>query len=77
MTSCQRKYRQALLQSFGPTLVPRCKLNGRYEEVQCQGSTRECWCVDHDGNERPGTRTTKLLKCPIIGSCCSAFFVAT
>lgn len=68
VTSCQRKYREALLQSFRPTLVPRCKLDGRYEEVQCQGSTKECWCVNHDGNERPGTRTTKPLKCPIIGA---------
>ena len=75
MTSCQRKYHQAFLQSFRRVLVPRCKLDGQYEEVQCQGSTRECWCVDHDGKELRGTRTTEPVKCPVIGSYCCTFFV--
>lgn len=66
MTSCQRKYREA---PFQGGLVPRCKLDGQYEEVQCQGSTGECWCVDQDGKELPGNRTTEPVKCPILGWC--------
>ncbi|KAJ7381089.1 hypothetical protein OS493_004687 [Desmophyllum pertusum] len=65
VTSCQRKYREA---PFQGGLVPRCKLDGQYEEVQCQGSTGECWCVDQDGKELPGNRTTEPVKCPILGA---------
>lgn len=67
MTSCQRKYHEAPLQYYQGVLADRCKLDGQYEEVQCQGSSGECWCVDKDGKELPGTRTTELLKCPILG----------
>lgn len=69
MTSCQRKHSEAPLQYFQGVLAPRCKLDGQYEEVQCQGSTGECWCVDKDGKEIPGTRTTEPVKCPVIGGC--------
>lgn len=69
MTSCQRKFREAPLKYFQGVSVPRCKLDGQYEEVQCQGSTGECWCVDSDGKELPGTRTTEPVKCPILGRC--------
>ena len=69
MTSCQRKHSEAPLQYFQGVLVPRCKLDGQYEEVQCQGSTGECWCVDKDGKELPETRTTEPVECPIIGRC--------
>ena len=69
MTSCQRRYRKAPLQYSQGVLVSRCKLDGQYEEVQCQGSTGECWCVDKDGKELPGTRTTEPVKCPILGRC--------
>ena len=69
MTSCQRRYREAPLQSLQGIFVPRCKLDGRYEEVQCQGSSGECWCVDQDGKELPGTKTTKPVKCPLSGRC--------
>lgn len=68
VTSCQRKYREAPLQYLRRFLVLRCKLDGQYEEVQCQGSTGQCWCVDQDGKELSGTRTTKEVRCPIIGS---------
>ena len=67
MTSCQRKFREAPLKYLPGALVPRCKLDGQYEEVQCDGSTGECWCVDSDGKELPGTRTTEPVKCPIFG----------
>uniref|UniRef100_UPI00398F4E46 thyroglobulin n=1 Tax=Pristiophorus japonicus TaxID=55135 RepID=UPI00398F4E46 len=34
--------------------VPKCTGDGRYEEVQCQGS--DCWCVDGQGMEVPNSR---------------------
>ncbi|XP_037127580.1 nidogen-2 isoform X20 [Syngnathus acus] len=37
--------------------VPECDTNGRYTPQQCHGSTGHCWCVDSQGQERPGTRT--------------------
>ncbi|XP_051915068.1 nidogen-2 isoform X31 [Hippocampus zosterae] len=37
--------------------VPQCDANGRYTPQQCHGSTGHCWCVDSQGQERPGTRT--------------------
>ncbi|KAM9835807.1 nidogen-2 [Aulostomus maculatus] len=37
--------------------VPQCDSDGRYRPLQCHGSTGHCWCVDHRGQERPGTRT--------------------
>ncbi|KAM9327748.1 nidogen-2 isoform 2-T2 [Pholidichthys leucotaenia] len=37
--------------------VPQCDANGQYIPLQCHGSTGHCWCVDTNGQERPGTRT--------------------
>ncbi|XP_057685264.1 nidogen-2 isoform X2 [Corythoichthys intestinalis] len=37
--------------------VPQCDTNGKYTPQQCHGSTGHCWCVDSQGQERPGTRT--------------------
>ncbi|XP_054619388.1 nidogen-2 [Dunckerocampus dactyliophorus] len=37
--------------------VPQCDANGQYTPQQCDGSTGHCWCVDSQGQERPGTRT--------------------
>ena len=67
MTSCQRRYREAFLQSFEGDFLPQCKLDGRYEEVQCEGSSGECWCVDQNGKKLSGTNSTQLIKCPISG----------
>ena len=67
LTPCQRMYREAPLRYFQGILVPRCKLDGQYEEVQCQGSMGECWCVDVDGKELPGTRSPQLIRCPVLG----------
>ena len=54
--------------------VPRCKLaSGQYEEVQCQGKTGECWCVDTEtGEEIPRTRSRDFITCPgqgMFGAC--------
>ncbi|XP_077370479.1 uncharacterized protein nid2a [Festucalex cinctus] len=38
--------------------VPQCDASGQYTPLQCHGSTGHCWCVDSQGQERPGTRTT-------------------
>ncbi|XP_014909287.1 nidogen-2 isoform X8 [Poecilia latipinna] len=37
--------------------VPQCDENGQYRQLQCHSSTGYCWCVDSQGEERPGTRT--------------------
>ncbi len=42
--------------STSPSYVPQCTKDGRYQEVQCQGS--ECWCVDSRGLEITGSRIT-------------------
>ncbi|KAL1259661.1 hypothetical protein QQF64_010238 [Cirrhinus molitorella] len=43
--------------------VPQCTEDGRYQEVQCQGS--ECWCVDSRGLEITGSRTSgSKPRCP-------------
>ncbi|KAI3366055.1 hypothetical protein L3Q82_009881 [Scortum barcoo] len=38
--------------------VPQCDANGLYIPLQCHGSTGHCWCVDSNGQERAGTRTS-------------------
>ncbi|XP_030627952.1 nidogen-1-like [Chanos chanos] len=37
--------------------VPTCDAYGAYEPTQCHGSIGQCWCVDRNGQEIPGTRT--------------------
>ncbi|XP_032361988.1 nidogen-2 isoform X15 [Etheostoma spectabile] len=37
--------------------IPQCDSDGRYQPLQCHGSTGHCWCVDSRGQERAGTRT--------------------
>ena len=68
VTSCQRRYRKGPFQLSQNLFVPRCKLDGRYEAVQCQSSSGECWCVDQNGKEILKTRSTELIKCPVKGS---------
>lgn len=49
------------------SLVAECKENGDFKEIQCQGS--QCYCVNKDGREVQGTRTSngKKPKCPDVG----------
>ncbi|KAJ8365984.1 hypothetical protein SKAU_G00148150 [Synaphobranchus kaupii] len=66
-THCERQRDSALASSsvFGPrgsrtnlgVFVPSCDAHGNYEPTQCQGSLGQCWCVDRNGKEIPGTRT--------------------
>ncbi|XP_039536126.1 thyroglobulin [Pimephales promelas] len=64
LTSCQLQRQQAL-QTGDATLVPVCLDSGEYEQVQCDASRGQCWCVDQEGMEIYGTRQNgKLSKCP-------------
>ncbi|XP_031582758.2 thyroglobulin [Oreochromis aureus] len=38
--------------------IPHCTEDGRFRPVQCSGRGQECWCVDADGREVTGTRTS-------------------
>ncbi|XP_029371683.1 nidogen-2 isoform X3 [Echeneis naucrates] len=38
--------------------APQCDAEGQYLSRQCHGSSGHCWCVDSNGQERPGTRTS-------------------
>ncbi|XP_056618676.1 thyroglobulin [Triplophysa dalaica] len=67
LTSCQLQ-RQRVLQTGDTTFVPVCQDSGEYEQVQCDTSRRQCWCVDQEGMEIYGTRQNgKPSKCP--GTC--------
>ncbi|XP_054446492.1 thyroglobulin [Pteronotus mesoamericanus] len=41
-------------QTPGSLFVPACTAEGSYEDVQCFAG--ECWCVDSQGRELPGSR---------------------
>ena len=43
--------------------VPRCNVDGTYEEVQCDIAIGHCWCVDRDGREIETTRTEGVIRC--------------
>ena len=45
--------------------VPMCTPEGAFEKKQCISSTKECWCVNPNGVEIPGTR----LKHPVVPDC--------
>ncbi|KAG8515493.1 Thyroglobulin, partial [Galemys pyrenaicus] len=45
---------QGCEQSPGSLFVPSCTAEGSYEDVQCFDG--ECWCVDSQGKELPGSR---------------------
>ena len=66
LTKCERHVQKALID--GSKFVPRCKRDGTYEDVQCDGSTGECWCVGKDGKELSQTRSKDQVKCPDQGT---------
>lgn len=62
LKKCERHAQKSLID--GGKFVPRCKRDGTYEDVQCDGSSGECWCVDKQGKEIPQTRSKDQVKCP-------------
>ena len=68
LTPCQKAQRKNSDVPFGSYLV-RCKQDGSYEEVQCNGSSGFCWCVQKNGTELSGTKTRGPLLCPTLGQC--------
>ncbi|RXN01624.1 Nidogen-1 [Acipenser ruthenus] len=48
--------------------VPNCDDHGNYTPLQCHGSTGQCWCVDRNGQEIPGTRSERGVRPPCIDS---------
>lgn len=66
--ACQLAVEKALQSPASPDrFVPRCKEDGRFEEVQCSEVTGECWCVDSLGVEQRGTRSRDFITCPGMG----------
>ncbi|KAM9782560.1 thyroglobulin [Neosynchiropus ocellatus] len=48
--------------------VLQCSPSGLFEQIQCDSSRGQCWCVDQDGMELYGTRQNgRPARCP--GSC--------
>lgn len=48
----------------------RCSPSGLFEEVQCDPSRGQCWCVDQDGMELYGTRQSgRLWRCEYFLPC--------
>ena len=66
-TVCQSRRDECLDNAPPGHLIPRCKADGSYEERQCLQSTVECWCVDRNGNELPGTRSKEMHDCSLLG----------
>ena len=43
--------------------IPLCDSKGYYLPLQCHQSSGYCWCVDKNGNMKPGTRTKGSIDC--------------
>lgn len=56
LTKCQEQRERALQNRAPGSFIPRCAQDGSFENIQCQGFV--CYCVDKDGNEISGTKTT-------------------
>ncbi|CAL1540354.1 unnamed protein product [Lymnaea stagnalis] len=40
-------------------MIPECRDDGSYNQIQCHKSSGYCWCVTHDGRHISGTSTNK------------------
>lgn len=68
LTKCQKQLQEAIHLPPDPKrLVPQCKFNGNYEEIQCNKSSGLCWCVEKDMKEIPSTVTNQTVHCPPLG----------
>ena len=69
LTLCQKANQEAESNPLSGGYIPKCKSDGRYEEIQCLSSQRVCWCVDQAGNEIQRTLTASNdIRCPSSGS---------
>ncbi|XP_078090061.1 uncharacterized protein nid2a [Mustelus asterias] len=48
--------------------IPQCDEEGNFRPLQCHGSTGYCWCVNENGQEIPGTRTSPGTGQPQCGA---------
>uniref|UniRef100_A0AAY3ZTE0 Testican-2 n=1 Tax=Denticeps clupeoides TaxID=299321 RepID=A0AAY3ZTE0_9TELE len=46
--------------------IPSCDEDGYYRKMQCDQVRGECWCVDHNGEELTGSRTTGRPDCEAV-----------
>ena len=67
VTACTSRREECLDNAPRGHFVPRCKADGSFDDVQCLQATGECWCVDTNGEEIPGTRSIGKLDCSVIG----------
>uniref|UniRef100_UPI00398F077B nidogen-1 n=1 Tax=Pristiophorus japonicus TaxID=55135 RepID=UPI00398F077B len=71
-TQCERHRDSVLadIQPRGPRPViehiPQCDAHGNYAAVQCTSNQETCWCVDTNGNEIAGTRTSRGVRPPCL-----------
>ena len=66
ISPCEKKRREAIFSSL--SYVPFCKPDGSWSEIQCERLSKNCWYVDTNGQEVPGTRCNKSEKTPAFGS---------
>lgn len=64
LTKCQQALSMSKVLTNEHT--PSCEVNGIYKPVQCNHVTKQCWCVNKEGQEIMGYRTTNstIPGCP-------------
>merc|ERR1719189_2231689 len=65
--TCEEKVKRTANAGFG-AFIPQCNADGTYASMQCWGSTGSCWCVDPQGNEILGTKSTPGQDMPECGT---------
>ncbi|XP_075056895.1 equistatin-like [Mixophyes fleayi] len=58
LTPCLKERERAKKKPLIGAYVPQCDKDGSYRPLQCHGSTGMCWCVNREGKEIAGTRTS-------------------
>lgn len=43
---------------FRGNFKPQCDESGQFERIQCWDAVNQCWCVDSEGRELEGTRSS-------------------
>lgn len=62
LTLCERQAARVTPGAFRP----ECTRDGEFKPRQCSDRSGECWCVDKEGKEKPGSRQpeSNRVKCP-------------